>query len=127
MKSTVLGAIALSASLLFSAPAMAGPDDFATGPLIEAFGAVTNVDVEMTIPEGVKFRVAFDVADQADAGEVNRNLVSAARFLNMHVAHGVPTENINIAIVIHGGAVHDITNDAHYTALTDEENAMPPS
>lgn len=99
----------LFSALLFSAPALAGQDSFATGPVIDGYGAVAPVDAEMEIPEGVEFRIAFDVSVQAENGEVNRQLVTAARFLNMHVAAGVPAERIHLAIVVHGGAVLDVS------------------
>ncbi|MEO1574805.1 MAG: DsrE family protein, partial [Pseudomonadota bacterium] len=58
-----------------------------------------------------------------EPGELNRSLVSAARFLNMHAQAGVPAENMSLAFVIHGKAVHDVTVDAHYSQETDTTNA----
>ena len=114
---------ALAASFLLPSATFAGPDDFATGPLIEGFGRITRVDMDMPIPEGTEFRVAFDLADQADAGSLNRGLSSIARFLNMHVAHGVPVENLHLAVVVHGGAVQDVTSNAHYSSVMASSNA----
>ena len=94
----------------------AGPDDFETGPLIADFGPNAVVDVEMPIPEGFVFRHSFDFAAEADAGELNRNLISAARFLNMHVRAGVAPENLNLAIVVHGAGVHDVADAETYGA-----------
>ncbi|WP_412545060.1 DsrE family protein [Maricaulis sp. MIT060901] len=91
-----------------------GPDDFTTGPQITDFGPNALVDAEMVIPEGFIFRHSFDFAAEADAGELNRNLVSAARFLNMHVRAGVPVENLNLAIVVHGVGVHDVADATIY-------------
>ena len=93
-----------------------GPDDFTTGPLISDFGPNAEVEVEMLIPEGFVFRHSFDFAAEADAGELNRHLVSAARFLNMHARAGVSAENLNLAIVIHGAGVHDVADAATYGA-----------
>ena len=102
-------AISLIAAIFASSTALAGPDDFVTGPVITAYGGVAPVDVEMAIPEGTEFRVVFDISNVAEAGEVNRQLVSAARFLNMHVAAGIPEDQIHLAIVVHGGAVQDVS------------------
>lgn len=114
---------ALVTSLLLPFSALAGPDDFAPGPLIEDFGRIAPVDVGMVIPEGTEFRVVFDLSDEAEPGSLNRGLSSAARFLNMHVAHGVPAEDLHLAVVVHGGAVRDVTSNAHYLAITQENSA----
>ncbi len=113
-------------TLLFSAlvcttPALAGPDDFAPGPLLTEYGPVAAIDQDMVIPEGTQFRVSFDLARGADAGELNRSIVSAARFLNMHVASGIPSEDIELALVIHGSAVRDVSGDRVYQGHHGED------
>ena len=109
--------------LLFPTLAWSGPDDFHPGPVFANFGNIADVEVTMPVPEGTVFRVSFDLASRADDGEMNRNLLSAARFINMHVAHGVPLSDLNLALVIHGSAVKDVTVDEHYTPLYDHPNA----
>jgi intracellular sulfur oxidation DsrE/DsrF family protein len=39
---------------------------------------------------------------------VNKNLVSVARYLNMHARNGVPVEHLQLAIVVHGPAVKNL-------------------
>lgn len=114
---------ALIAGALCASTALAAPEDFATGPLIQAYGAVAPVENQMPIPDGTVFRIAFDVSTPADVGELNRKLVTAARFLNMHVANGVPAEDIHLAIVVHGGAVADVSTGNHYTPGVEPANA----
>ena len=46
------------------------------------------------------------VAGPAD--DVNKGFNTAARFLNMHAAAGVPAENMSVAIVVHGPAASDL-------------------
>lgn len=94
--------------------AAAQPEGATYGPLIENYGPVVHVDGAAPIPAGTVFNVAFDVTEQGDAGAVNRRLETAARFLNMHAAAGVPSENLNVAIVVHGAAVKDLTHSAAY-------------
>lgn len=102
----------------------AGPDDFTTGPLIADFGPNAEIDVEMSIPDGFVFRHSFDFAAEAEAGELNRHLVSAARFLNMHARAGISAENMHLALVVHGAGVHDVAVAATYAARHDgAENA----
>jgi len=102
---------ALAAALIAPALAWAGPGDFAPGPVIEGFGPVAPVPGARPIPEGTEFRISFDTREQSEAGELNSKLTAAARFLNMQAAAGIPPEDIHLAIVIHGPAVHDVTAD----------------
>ncbi|WP_323760812.1 DsrE family protein [Maricaulis sp.] len=88
--------------------ALAGPDAFGPGPLIETYGQIAPVESDLVIPDGASFAVAFDTATRADADGLNRTLTTAARFLNMHVANGVAPDSLRVAIVVHGGAVHDM-------------------
>jgi len=101
---------ALLAATLIATPAIAGPEDFSTGPLIEGHGEHAAVPGATELPIDAHFRVAFDIAEKAEEGQANRRINSAARFLNMHVAVGVPRENLQVAIVVHGPAAGDLLN-----------------
>jgi intracellular sulfur oxidation DsrE/DsrF family protein len=81
---------------------------FSTGPVIEEFGPVADVPGAEALPPESEFRVAFDTASAAEEGGLNRTLVSAARFINMHARAGVDPENLHVAVVIHGRAVFDV-------------------
>ena len=100
----------LGLALLLAAPAAAQdatPSPFHAGPLIPAYGQIADVDASVPIPAGTVFKVAFDTA--APGGKaLNRTLESAARFLNMHAAAGVPASDLHVAIVVHGRAVNDV-------------------
>lgn len=89
---------------------------FHPGTVIADFGNVASVEADLQIPEGTKFKICFDVGKQATPGKINSTFESAARFINMHVEAGIPLENIQLAIVVHGGASLDVTTDAFYGA-----------
>ena len=89
-------------------------DAFHKGTAIPSFGKVASVDTDMDIPKDTVFKVTFDVGENAQPGTINRTLDSAARFINMHVEAGVPKENIHVAVVVHGSASADVTNDLFY-------------
>ena len=114
-------AIGFAAAVLVPTIAAADARSFAPGPAIARFGPVA-VGRSTTLDPGTTFKVAFDVAEAAERDTLNRHLESAARFLNMHVAAGVPQENIAIAIVVHGGAAMDLVRDDRYGAA----NASAP-
>jgi len=110
-----------------SMPAYAGPDDFKTGPVIEDFGPVAPMQDGWTLSPGTKFRVAFDAAKAAEPDALNRTLESAARFINMHTAAGIKPANIEIAVVVHGGAAFDLLNDEAFAKARDgSTNASAP-
>ena len=102
-------------------------DNFHKGPVLTEFGAVPDVEGAEPISKDSKFSIAFDVTDAATPGTLNRTFESAARFINMHVAAGVPEKNIKLAIVIHGGASFDVANAERYAAKNpDATNANAP-
>ena len=100
----------------------AAPEDLKVGKLIPNYGKIAAVEGREAIALNTEFKVSFDVVKQASAGELNKSIVSAARFLNMHEAAGIKAENIKLALVIHGKAVHDVTLNKHYQSITNHNN-----
>lgn len=121
----IVSALAVVSALSFSSFAYAGPEAFSAGKAIPEFGKIAHVDVDQPVYGYSKFKVAFDVSARTDAGKINRKLESAARFINMHDAAGVKVKNIKLAIVLHGGAVRDVTGAEYYTTSLkpDEEKS----
>ncbi len=107
--------------LLLAAPAAAQDmSAFTNGPVFEDFGPHAPVEGIDTVPADTEFAVAFDVAAPAETGASNRGFESAARFINMHVAAGVPEDNIRIAVVVHGKAAMDLLTDEAWAAKGKE-------
>jgi len=102
---------------LLSTSALAGEADFKAGTAIPEFGKIAAVQTDMKIPKRAKFKVLFDTTKAAKAGELNSTLTSAARFINMHVAAGVPEKNIDIAVVFHSKAAFDLTKPEAYQSV----------
>lgn len=103
-----------AAALAASASAIAGPEAFETGPVIETHGPAAVVEAATPVPNKARFRIAFDVAESAETGGVNRRLETAARLLNMHAKAGLSASRTRVAIVVHGGAAMDLVNDEKY-------------
>ena len=96
-------------ALFFASVVPAVADEPTLGPAIEGYGPTYPVtDRDVALPEGYVYKAVFDVAQDPTAGSVNRNLVSVARYLNMHARNGVPVENMNLAVVVHGPAVRNL-------------------
>jgi len=115
--------LAAAMTIAVSLPVSAGPDAFQPGTAIPDYGRVAEVENEFPLAEGMELRVVFDLADEGEAGAVNRGLDSLARFINMHVAEGVAESDIHLAVVVHGSATRDMTIDAFYGAQHETENA----
>ena len=111
---TLRTGILVSLALMTSPLSAQDLSAFTTGPVFEEYGPNAQVDADFDIPEGAEFKVAFDVAARAETGKLNRTLESAARFINMHVRAGVPLENIEVAVVVHGKVSEDLLGAEEY-------------
>ena len=100
-------------------PASAQMENFKTGPVFNDFGATAPVQMTEPLAKDAQFKIAFDVSTAADPDKINRTIESAARFINMHVAAGVPEKNIHLAIVVPGGAAFDLTSPEFFAAHKD--------
>ena len=103
--------VGLAVMMALAAPAAAQQADlsaFKPGPVFTEFGPHAPIEGAAEIPAGASFAIAFDVKDMAGEGQRNRNFESAARFINMHAAAGVPEDKMRLAVVVHGKAVHDL-------------------
>lgn len=90
-------------------------EPFSMGPVLKDFGpSVNNVEQTQPLTGKERFKVAFDVGNQGDQEQPNRQFISLARFINMHVKAGVPLENIELALVVHGKASFDLLKDTVY-------------
>ena len=112
MRSTVL----IGAFLLAAAP-IAAQDTPKAGPIIESAGAVFSVEPSFPTPEGMDFRLAFEMAAAApEPDQMNVMFNNVARYLNMHAQAGVPRDRLDAAIVVHGPAAWELLNDDAYRA-----------
>lgn len=103
-----------AALVLASLSATAGSELFRDGSVIAGYGKTAPVPDAVPIPDGTLFKVSFDLSKGAHQGDVNRGLDTAARFLNMHHAAGVPVDHIHLALVVHGSARNDLLGEEAY-------------
>ena len=95
--------------------------DFEYGPVFSSFGKHAPVE-GVSFTENQAFKVAFDVANAAKPGEVNRKFESLARFINMHVANGVKQENLSLALVVHGSATEEMLKTERFKQRKGQPN-----
>jgi intracellular sulfur oxidation DsrE/DsrF family protein len=86
------------------------------GKIIKDFGntfAVKNPDIKTDT--AATFKVIFDVSKSSkDKNIINKYIVTAARFLNMHANEGMKKEQLKAAVTIHGAAWQDVLNNVAY-------------
>jgi intracellular sulfur oxidation DsrE/DsrF family protein len=97
-------------------------ETFSDGPLITGYGKHARVEHSQKFNADTRLKVAFDVGSRTADNQVNRKFDSLARFLNMHVANGIPAENIELALVVHGKAGLDLLNDSTYQKMAKINN-----
>ncbi len=116
MAGRIIAIVALGLGAL-TAPAYGQENGaFTKGPVFTEYGAVAKVDSDLPVDAATHFKVVYNVHEGAKPGEILRSLDTAARFINMNVAAGVPEANIEVALVVHGPAGWDLVNDRAYAA-----------
>ena len=98
--------------------------DASTGPVIEQYGPVYDYpSAVFKLDPGVRYRSVMDVSESPESTtDLNRHIESAARYLNMHVRAGVPLENLELALVLHGSAGKDALSDGAYASRHGSSN-----
>lgn len=91
-------------------------NDRVDGLIISDYGEtfeVQSIDIKTDV--SAEFRVIFDVSKSSeDKNVINKYIVTAARFLNMHAAEGMDASQLKVAMTIHGGAWQDVLNNESY-------------
>jgi len=93
---------------MYAAPAV-NAETASKGPVFKDYGPVYKInDLNVPLAKDFKYKVLFDISKGPESDDqVNKNIESVARFINMHVMHGVKIENIDIAVILHGRATRD--------------------
>ncbi|MDP6993158.1 MAG: DsrE family protein [Woeseiaceae bacterium] len=95
-----------------------------TGPYVEAGGPAFEVaDRDVPLRESQKYRVVYELTGYpGEKTDVNRPLSVVARFMNMHGKNGVPLENLDVAVVVHGQTLLAMLNDDAYEEMFGVKN-----
>ena len=102
--------------------ASAGGEAFTKGPVFENYGENVGIADVLEDAKSQHFKVLFDISSANEAGEVNRSFNTVARFINMHVRAGVPKDNIEVAMVIHGKAGLDVLSESAHQSRFQKAN-----
>lgn len=117
-------ALAILAGGAGSAVAAEYPAGITTGPAVPDYGPVAPVpEGAFALDNARSYKVVKDIrATGEQPDQLNRNLESVARLLNMQARAGTPTENLDVAVVVHGPAIRDLLSDAAYRERFGQAN-----
>jgi intracellular sulfur oxidation DsrE/DsrF family protein len=110
--------------IVFVASSIIAQSNRVKGKVIPDFGETFKVEnPEIATDTTATFKVIFDVSKSPEnKTEINSNLVTAARFLNMHAEAGMSISQLKVAITIHGDAWKDVLTDSMYLEKFGSEN-----
>ncbi len=88
----------------------------AKGKIIKNFGETFKVDnPDIKTDTSAELKVIFDVSNTSEKKNIiNKYIVTAARFLNMHAEEGMKPSQLKVAMTIHADAWKDVLNDTEY-------------
>jgi len=94
------------------------------GPIIEDYGDSFFVeDRDVPLLEDHQYQVVFELTNYStDMTAINRDLDRVARFLNAHAGQGVPRENMDVVVVVHGRTLMSLLNDKAYEEKFGHKN-----
>lgn len=92
-------------------------------PIIKGFGGIYEIS-EATNPDSeMKYKIVIDLKTlQRDKESINPGLNNVARMINLHGLSGVKPENLQVAVVIHGGATDVVLDNDTYKRRYELDN-----
>ncbi len=77
---------------------------------------VSNIDEKPDVTRRYKLlmEITTGIKDTTQAKEINNGLAEVGRLLNLHIAAGIPKNNIDIVVIAHGGILKSFYTDSIY-------------
>ncbi len=92
-------------------------------PIIPMYGGIYAIEGAVNPDTEMEYNIVIDLKLlDRDKESVNRGLNNVARMMNLHGLGGVKAENLNVAVVIHGGATDLILNNEAYQERYEVDN-----
>ena len=97
-------------------------------PVINGYGTIADAPMADLKPDpSLTYNIVVDLAtSDEDKTAVSFSVNQLARLLNLHVMGGVPKENLNVVVAVHGGAIWTIMNDELYREKFGVANPHTP-
>ncbi|MDX5436899.1 MAG: hypothetical protein LPK03_06865, partial [Pontibacter sp.] len=126
MRSSHYLIIILTAALLTVASSATAQQK--VSPAVPGFGAVNTIPAAVKKPDPqLEYKVLIDVHEAADKPEaIVPGLTHTARMLNLHKLGGVPEENMQVVLVVHGPALPLVLTNEAYRSKFGMDNPNTP-
>jgi len=96
-------------------------------PIVDGFGGIYEIPGSSLPDSEIHYKIVIDLkTNQSDKSEINSGLNNVARMMNLHGLGGVTTENLSVAVVVHGLATETILNNDGYRRKNGIENPNIP-
>ncbi len=94
------------------------------GPVFKNFGNVYKIkNPDLLLEKNIVYKIIFDVyTDEDNLKEINPNINTVARFINMHAQNGIKLKDMEIVLVLHSDAIKNALNDVSFKKKYKLEN-----
>lgn len=110
--------------ILFTAVATIGYSQTRVFPAVQRYGGIFEIPYAVEKPDPtMKYNIVVEVERESEKPDsLSWALNNVARLVNLHVMGGVPKENLNVVIVLHGGATYITMNNDQYQKKYKKDN-----
>lgn len=92
-------------------------------PIIKNFGGIYEIPNSVDPVPDTEYNIVIDLKTlQRDKASLNPGLNNVARMMNLHGLGGVKAEDLNVAVVIHGGATDLVIDNKAYQKRYELDN-----
>lgn len=93
-------------------------------PIVKGYGGIYEIKDATERPDpSLEYKILVDLASASENDkEISRWVDNVARMMNLHGLAGVPKEKIHVKVLIHGGAISTLLNDANYQEKFQVDN-----
>ncbi|MFO7847177.1 MAG: DsrE family protein [Balneolaceae bacterium] len=92
-------------------------------PVVQNFGGIYEIPGSTNPDPDLEYNIVIDLKTlQQNKEEINPGLNNVARMMNLHGLGGVSSENLNVVVVVHGGATETILTGDGYRKKNGAEH-----
>ena len=92
-------------------------------PIVSEFGGIFEIEGAAPLHSEMEYKIVIDLKTlQRDKESINPGLNNVARLMNLHGLGGVKAENLDVAVVVHGGATDVIIDNEAYQKRYELDN-----
>ncbi|WP_205617751.1 DsrE family protein [Balneola vulgaris] len=96
-------------------------------PIIKNYGTIYEIENTVKPDPSINYKIVIDLKTlQRDKESLNGGLNNVARMINLHGLGGVSNDNLNVSVVIHGGATDVVLNNDTYKLKYEFDNPNIP-